>query len=240
MIKKSFIFLNGMTCKKEKQLWLQNINDWDKFINTKKIKGISIKRKEEYNKELINAKNYLINNELEIFRKFPSKELWRLYEYYKDQCIFLDIEIGSNSKDIILIGLFDGINTKIMVKNYNLDKKVLLDELKKYKLLITYNGKSFDIPIIEKYFGLNIDILHIDLKHCCLKLGLNGGLKEIEKILNLKRPSNLYGKPYDTYKTFVASQDREYLDLLIKYNEEDIINLKAIIEYCYRELKSIL
>jgi len=238
MIKNSFIFLEGMTKNTEYRLWSNSITNWDKFLQSVKIKGISSKRKREYDHKIIKAKTNLINNDLELFKKFPSNETWRLYEYLKDECLFLDIEIGSNYKDIILIGLFNGFETKIMIKNYNLDKKLLLDEIKKYKLLITYNGKSFDVPAIEKYFGMKIDVPHIDLKHCCLRLGLKNGLKEIEKILNIKRPNNLYGRPYDCYKAFMASGDKEYLELLIKYNEEDIINLKPIMEYCYKELKN--
>ncbi len=240
MIKNSFIFLTGMTLNKEKKLWKQGIKNWNDFLNIDKIKGISQEKKEEYNKELIKTKEELLNDNLNLFLKFPSKETWRLYEHLRNEAVYLDIEIGSNRKDIILIGLFDGFNTKIMVKNYNLAKNVLLNELKRYKLLITFNGKSFDVPAIEKYFGIEIDLPHIDLKHLCLKLGLKNGLKEVEKILNLKRPVNLYGKPYDAYKAFMASGDKEYLELLIKYNEEDIINLKPIMEYTFKNLKDKL
>jgi len=224
----------------ERKLWKNNIKNWDDFIGLARIKGISTERKNFYNNELIKAKTGFLNNDLDFYLKFPSVEMWRLYEYLKEEAIFLDIEIGSNYKDIILVGLFDGINTKIMVKNYNLDKNVLLNELNKYKLLITYNGKSFDIPALEKYFGAKINLPHIDLKHCCLKLNFKNGLKQIERDLNLKRPANLYGKPYDAYKAFLASGDKEYLELLIKYNEEDIINLKPIMEYCYNNLKKNL
>lgn len=237
MIKNSFIVLKGIKTNSEKQLWSYGIKDWDNFIAANKIKGISKNRKLKYDLELKECKKRYLENDIELYLKFPSRESWRLYGHLKDEAVFIDIEIGKNREDIILIGLYNGFETKTMVKNYNLDKNIFQNELKKYKLIITYNGKSFDIPAIEKYFGIKINIPHIDLKHCCLNLGLNGGLKEIEKKLNIKRPINLYDTPFDSYKAFMASGDKEYLELLIKYNEEDMINLKPIMEYCYNKLK---
>lgn len=238
MIKNSFIFIKGITASREEILWSLGIKTWDNFLNTKNIKGISEKKKTEYDEQIINAKKLFLSNDIAFYKKFPSREAWRLYDSLKDEAVFLDIEIGKSSKDIIIIGLFDGISTKTIVKNYNLDKDILINELKRYKLLVTYNGSAFDIPALEKFFNTEIEIPHLDLKHSCLKLGLKGGLKEVEKLLNIKRPSNLYGKPYDAYKSFMASGDREYLELLIRYNEEDIVNLQRIAGYCYKNLKS--
>ena len=70
----------------------------------------------------------------------------------------------------------------------------------------------------------------------CINLGLKGGLKEVEKLLKLNRPPNLRGSPIGLWKSFHASGDRDWLDLLIAYNKEDIENLQAIATYCYQEL----
>ncbi len=79
---------------------------------------------------------------------------------------------------------------------------------------------------------------HIDLKPLCVNLELKGGLKEVEKVLNLKRPPHLYGNPVELWKTFHASGDREYLDLLLEYNREDCENLKGVMDYVYEEMCS--
>ena len=50
--------------------------------------------------------------------------MWRLYEFFKEDAVFLDIEttgLSKNSYDITVFGLYDGINTKIMIKGINLD-----------------------------------------------------------------------------------------------------------------------
>ncbi|MBW3022318.1 ribonuclease H-like domain-containing protein, partial [Candidatus Woesearchaeota archaeon] len=41
----------------------------------------------------------------------------------------------------------------------------------------------------------------------------------------------------DLWKAYHASGDKEYLQLLVQYNEEDIVNLKPLMEYCYKRLK---
>ena len=63
-------------------------------------------------------------------------------------------------------------------------------------------------------------------------------MKEVEKIFDLKRPSHLYGNPIDLWHAFHASGDREYLDLLLDYNGEDIENLKAIVDIVYKKYRN--
>jgi uncharacterized protein YprB with RNaseH-like and TPR domain len=50
-----------------------------------------------------------------------------------------------------------------------------------------YNGKTFDVPFIEKYFGIRMNHAHIDLRYVLKSLGYAGGLKRCEKALGLDR-----------------------------------------------------
>ena len=74
------------------------------------------------------------------------------------------------------------------------------------------------------------------MKPLCINLNLLGGLKEVEKQLNLRRPSHLKGNAVDLWKAFHASGDREYLDLLLDYNQEDCENLQGIMDYFVKTL----
>ena len=225
--------MGGIGYKKERAIWKQGLDDWNKFLEAGKVNGISKKTKIFYDSELRKAKKELYDLNANYFKL--GIENWRLFDFFKEYSLFLDVEVD-NRKEIIVIGLYDGYETKTMVRNINLDLKLLEKEIDRCKLLITFNGGAFDLPLLKK-FGLKIDKAHIDLKHCCLKLGLNGGLKEVENKLKLNRPKHLNGHPIDLWKALYASFDREYLELLVKYNEEDVINLKFIMEYCYRELR---
>jgi len=236
MIKKSFIFLEKISTKKEQSIYRQNIKDWSDFLKADKIKGIAPLKKAYYNRQIQEAQKALLEENPSYFtNRLPQKEMWRLYDQFKEQSCFLDIEIDSTGK-VILVGISDYYTTSTFIQRINLEKSLLEKELSKYKLLITFNGSSFDLPKLKKQLQLDFNIPHIDLKPLCVNLNLKGGLKEVEKTLNLKRPKHLYGNPVELWKAFHASGDGEYLELLIDYNKEDIENLKGVMEYCYKKL----
>src|SRR3989338_6860857 len=243
MIKNSFIFLPKVSHTKEQSIWQQGINGWDDFLNTKNVAGISPKIKGYYDLCLTRAKKELQeDNALHFYERMPNVEAWRLYEYFKEQTCFLDIETVGYNGYITIVGLYDGYDTKIMVKDINLNMKVLKEELAKYKLLITFNGSSFDLPCLNRYYpGCVPKTAHIDLRHACKKIGLTGGLKMIEQQVGIKRPEHLKAiggdQTIDLWRAYKASGDKEYLDLLVQYNEEDIINLKPLMRLVYKTLK---
>ena len=84
-------------------------------------------------------------------------------------------------------------------------------------------------------------IPNFDVKSVTDRLGLKGGLKEIERKLGIKRGKiveKFYGGDALTlWKMYRATGDEHYLKLLVEYNEEDIINLKTIADYCVGKLK---
>ena len=69
-----------------------------------------------------------------------------------------------------------------------------------------------------------------------------GGLKQIEQELNIKRPDELEllrgHNAVELWKMWRVTADRHYLDLLLKYNQEDVINLRQIADYSVKELWS--
>jgi len=246
LIQNSFIFLERIKKGIEKKIWKQGIYSWDSFLSKNKIDGLSIVRKKYYNRKIIEARKALYNFDSAYFKNIlPQSEYYRLYDFFKEDCVFLDIEttgLDSKNDDITLIGLFDGINKKTMIKGINLEYKLLKNEFKKYKLIITFNGSSFDVPFINKtYPGLLPNIPNFDVKSVTDRLNLKGGLKEIEKKLGIKRNKiieKFYGGDALTlWKMHRATGDDYYLKLLIEYNEDDIINLKTIAEYCVEKLK---
>jgi uncharacterized protein YprB with RNaseH-like and TPR domain len=247
MIRNSYIFLEKVNNKTEESIWKQGINDWDSFLRAKNIRGLSKLRKFYYNRQLVKARNALYNfNSSYFIDKLPSIEMWRLYNFFKEDAVFLDIETSglTNYDAITMVGLFDGISTKTMIKGINFEPNALKEELKKYKLVVTFNGSSFDLPFIKKrHPELLPNIPHLDLRHACAKVNLTGGLKEIEKTLGIRRSKiieRFYGGDAVTlWRMYRATGDKYYLNLLVEYNEEDVINLKTIAEHVYRKLETI-
>ena len=246
MITNTFIFLERIGGKLEQNIWKNGINNWENFLKRDCIKGLSRHRKLYYNRKILNARKALYNFDSGYFLKvLPQPEMWRLYEFFKEDAIFLDIEttgLSKNNDDITVFGLYDGINTKVMIKGINLDYRALKKELQKYKLVVTFNGASFDIPFIEKrYPNLLPEIPNFDVKSVTDRLGLKGGLKNIEKTLGIKRSSivdKFYGGDALTlWRMYRATGDDYYLNLLVEYNEYDIVNLKIVAEHCVKKLK---
>lgn len=249
MIRNSFIFLERVGEKLEQNIWKNNVYDWDNFLNTNKINGISKSRKIYYNRKILNARKELFKfNSSYFLDLLPSSENWRLYDFFKEDAVFLDIEttgLSKNYDDITVFGLYDGLNTKTMISGINIDYNALKKELQKYKLIVTFNGASFDIPFIQKrYPGLVPDIPNFDVRSLTNKLGLTGGLKKIERDLNIKRKEIVEefdgGDALTLWRMYRATGDEYYLNLLVEYNEFDIVNLKKVAESCIKKMKENL
>ena len=245
MIKNSFIILDGIGKQKEKSLWDNGVADWDSFLEAKRIRSISEPRKCYFDRQLIKAKHELRDGNSKFFTNvLPSAETWRLYRHFKEDCLFLDIETSNYYGNITVIGMSDGNETKQMVRGFNLDKSVLKKELEKYKILVTFNGKSFDVPVINKFFNKVVpEIPHIDLRHVCRKIGLTGGLKLIEKQIGIKRDFAVQNLGSEDaiylWDRWQKTGDRKWLEMLTKYNEEDTVNLKQLMEHCYSRLERV-
>ncbi len=241
MIRNSFIFLNKVGKKRERNIWDKGVDDWDSFLSHPSIKGFSSTTKEKHDKKLEEAKRKLRRDDAKYFSElFPFTEQWRLHEQFKDEAVYLDIETNGYYGSITVVGMYDGYDTKTMVRGFNLDKGIFEKEMSKYKLIVTFNGASFDLPVLRRYFNFIPKVPHVDLRFVCQKIGLTGGLKAIERKLGIKRSKeveDMLGEDavylWDSWKT---TGKRELLNKLVMYNEEDIINLKPLSNYAIREL----
>jgi uncharacterized protein len=230
MLTRSFVLLDGVARQRELSLWQQAVLSWNDFLEVKKVSGISCKRKFFFDKMLCRAKSALHNDDAVFFASvLPTGEHWRCYEWFRDDAVFLDIETGSPG-NVLVVGLFDGMEVKTLLAP--IDKRVLEKELAKYKVIVTFNGSGFDLPVLKKYFGISLDIPHVDLFHVCRKVNITGGLKAIEKKLGIIRPKMLEfvtgQQAAALWRCFHATGNYEFLDMLISYNAEDCANLKFI------------
>ena len=231
MLRESFIFLPRVSYRTEQRIW-KHADDWNSFLSAKNMPRMSKKTKKGHDQSVNRAKAALRKDDHKsLARIFPGKEHWRLYQHFRNETAFLDIETGPYG-DVSMVGIFDGKQTKQFVQGINLDRKTLSDELSNYKSLVTFNGKSFDVPMLKKWFKLPFEMPHIDLMHVCHRVGLSGGLKSIEKQMDIKRPKILtYVTGEDAaelWRCWKATGDREFFDMLLSYNEEDCVNLQRI------------
>lgn len=244
MIQNSFIHFPGIGVKRERLIWKKGILSWGDFIN----KTRQLQYRLDKNKILYCIKtslNKLNENEVSYFyNKLPSSEEWRLFKEFQNHCLYLDIETNggdSFSGFITTIATFDGDDIKYYVNGENLDEFVT--DVLDYKILITYNGKTFDIPFIENYFNIQLNHAQIDLRYTLASLGFRGGLKSCEQQLGLKR----YGLDgVDGYLAIHLWNDYYYnanqkaLETLLAYNIEDCIILERLMQISYnRKIDSL-
>jgi len=235
MIRESFVLLPSVRYRTETKFWNQGLNSWDDFIASPKVKGLSTARKDNFTWRLQEAKKHLRNDNASFFTNtLPFSDQWRLYDQFKDEAVYLDIETNGYYSGITVVGLSDGVDAKTLVRGFNLDRSLLKKELEKYKLIVTFNGASFDLPVIQRYFNIRPNVPHVDLRFVCQKIGYVGGLKSIEKQLGISRRPEVDGfsggDAVYLWEMWKSTGDRDYLNKLVWYNEEDILNLRPLAE----------
>ena len=103
-------------------------------------------------------------------------------------------------------------------------------------MIVTYNGKSFDIPFIESFFNIRLNHAQIDLRYVLHSLGYSGGLKGVERQLGTDR-GNL--RDVDGFfavllwDEYLKTGDQKALDTLLAYNIQDTITLENLTVTAY-------
>ena len=96
-------------------------------------------------------------------------------------------------------------------------------------------------PVLQNVFA---ERLHIDLCPLLKTLGYKGGLKNIERQIGLNRRPETDGlngmdavRLWQLYRRGGESAE-DALRLLHRYNEEDVVNLKALLDFALPKLKA--
>lgn len=244
MIEKTFCHVEGISENTEKILWDNGITSWDIFLEKHpEIKFLPKSKLDKIKTELFFSKEELIKNNIKYFEsKLPAKEHYRLAKHGK--IAFVDIETTGLSRytDIItIIGIYDGEETKIFINGQNLEEGY--KELENYDIIVTFNGKSFDLPFIEHKSKKKYNMLHLDLRFMLKEFDLSGGLKKIERDLGITRDeaiANVDGfEAVRLWRKYKNDNDIKALEKLIKYNTEDIVNLKFILNWYLKRKENI-
>ena len=156
---------------------------------------------------------------------------------------YLDIETTGLSRyydDITVVGIYlarDANHKLIQLVGNDVTASNILAILEKADKIFTYNGSRFDLPFIEYRLGVSLESLftHCDLMYDCWRKNLRGGFKAVERQLDI--PRKLTGidgfEAVRLWWRYVNDGDRNALALLLKYNEEDVKNLKTLKEKLY-------
>jgi uncharacterized protein YprB with RNaseH-like and TPR domain len=103
-------------------------------------------------------------------------------------------------------------------------------------VIVSYNGKCFDVPFIENYFNIRLDHAQIDLRYVLYSLGYRGGLKGCERQLGMDRGdlSDIDGFfAVLLWDEFVKTKNQQTLNTLLAYNIQDTITLENLMVTAY-------
>jgi len=238
LIQHSFIHIPGIGLKTEQRFWECGIRCWDDFSPDCPIR-MSPSKMRTINTSLEASRRHLKAQDPNFFsERLPPNQHWRLFSSFRESTAYLDIEttgLDAWRCEITTVVLYDGKSVQYYVNGRNLDD--FTEDISKYKILVTYNGKSFDVPFIEKQFGITLDQAHIDLRYVLASLGYAGGLKRCEYLLGISRGD--YLKDIDGYFAvllwydYARNSNRKALETLLSYNIQDTVNLETLMVTAY-------
>jgi len=237
MLENTFCHIPGVSVRLEQMLWEAGIHSWDCLRLTTGL-PLSAQKLGVVKEHLeLSAQHLAESNPRYFFDHLPSRHHWRLFPAFRHNTAYLDIEttgLGGPEDHITTIALYDGKKVYHYVHGENLGD--FGDDISRYDLLVTYNGKCFDVPFIKKNLGIPITGVHIDLMHVMRSLGITGGLKGCERKLGLDR-KELEG--VDGYfavllwHVYVKNGNKAALETLLAYNIEDVVNLETLMVIGY-------
>ena len=153
---------------------------------------------------------------------------------------YLDIEttgLFTKYDAITVIGIYldDSLHsTLIQIVGEDVTEHNLLKALEDVHTIYTYNGSRFDLPFINISLGLDLaeHYHHHDLMYDCWRMNLYGGFKAVEQQLGITRElKGISGfEAIMLWWEYRNEGNRDALALLLQYNKEDVVNLKALRE----------
>jgi len=242
VLTRTYIHVPGVTEAMERNLWFQGATDWETFLQNPSRWQVNEPYRSALLHELGSSQEAFLDEDHAYFAgRLRVAEHWRAYEEFRHRTAYLDIETDGGTL-ITVIGVYDGHEVHQFVQGENLDE--FPDFIQEFGMLVTFNGLSFDLPMLGRAFpSLALDQLHMDLCPTLRRLGLRGGLKRIEQTLGIARDPDLDGMDgWEAVRLWQAYRAgfNSALETLLRYNREDIVNLKPLARLAYTRLKERL
>jgi hypothetical protein len=168
------------------------------------------------------------------------------------RAVFLDTETtglagGSGTAAFLIgVGWFDGERFRVrqyFMRDYHEEAALLhalAEELRRFDRLVTFNGKMFDVPLLDARFRLCRGTFplgeapHFDLLHPARRLWKarleSCRLQSLEaELLGLRRSGDIPGEDIPrVYFDWVRRRDARMLARVFEHNRQDIVSLAAL------------
>ena len=244
MIEHTFQMLPSVGAKKEKALWESDILSWDDFLSADSIDCVKPALKERSDPIVMQAAELLKDDDsFALADLIPKSEHWRMFDHFKDDAAYLDIETDGLSRDalVTVVTVHRKNRTYTLTEGFDLDPESLSKALEGSKILVTYNGSCFDVPVLRNSFPeVDLDIPQYDLRFASRKVGYKGGLKPLEIELGIHRSEDILdvdgAMAVHLWHQWKRNGDEDALNILQEYNRADTVNLEYIAGVIYGKL----
>ncbi len=246
MLRATFLHLPGIGPATETDLWRSGVRDWRELIPRAPSLGLGSAASDRLAEEVTASESALARRDAGWFgRRLPEREHWRLYPDFARETAFLDIEttgLSPYAGIVTVVGVHGDGRTRSFVAGEDLEE--LPAYLRRFGLLVTFNGSRFDLPFLEVALPQLVPPpVHIDLRFLLYRIGQAGGLKRIEERLAIGDRSGVEGvagldavRLWQEYRRGSSAA----LERLVRYNRADTVNLEPLLSHAVRELTSRL
>lgn len=246
MLRNTFVHVEGIGEKTEQALWRAGVRTWDDF-RPDRARGIcrdGVRLRAE--RVLEESRDALARGDAGWFsERLPNAEAWRMFSEFGSEVAYLDIEttgVSPGDHAVTVVGVWDGAGGRYDAFVAGRNLRDFPDAIRRYPLLVTFNGARFDLPFLRIAFpGIDLPRAHIDLRYLFARLRITGGLKRIEHTLGIERPEGVAG--IEGWQAIVLwarhlDGDDDALDLLLRYNREDVANLPALLAFGIERMRA--
>lgn len=243
MLENSFVHLPGIGPETEARLWAEGLHTWDQLaerlpdlFGAKKALKLAVALEE--------GRAACDGAEWAYFQgRLKGAEMWRclpaVLRAHADEIAYLDIETTGlgfppQSHSTTIAVYWRG---QLHCEHDHERKRRLLCALDgEAKMLVTFNGGTFDLPFLRREFGLAFAQAHVDLRFWLRKLGHGGGLKAIQRRFpEVHQRASMDIDGFDAVRLWALHRRGvpNALETLLTYNAEDTIVLEQLM---YRAL----
>lgn len=236
MIRSTFQLTSGIGPYRERELWSRGILTWDDLAArggglSPRLDGRLLAAVERAGGALREG------NAGALAVMIPARERWRLFPSFAEEAGYLDVETDGGDL-VTAVSVLDRSGPRLFLRGRDLE--LFPEATAAWKLLVTFNGASFDVPVLRRAFpGWRPPPVHVDLRQVFGRAGYRGGLKLLEEELGIGRPPHLAGLTgLDAVRLWRrhVEGDRDAIRLLAEYNLYDTVNLRTLMAMGYNRI----
>jgi hypothetical protein len=238
MLGRTFRHLPGVGPKSESSLWDAGIRSWEDLLLASPS-PLGPGRAALARGLIGESEAALLRGDADWFAaRLATRDAWRLFPRFLPEAGYFDIETdGERDPVVTAAALYHQGRLATYVHGRNMDE--LEGDLARVKVLVTFNGKCFDAPIVERALGARCPAAHVDLRFVLGGMGVKGGLKACEKRFGISRREldgvDGWGAVL-LWRMWEETGDERALETLLAYNAADVLSLERLTALALDEL----